>query len=33
VTLFLALWITLGVITVLAAQEDREHIPLHDTWW
>lgn len=32
-TLFLALWITLGAITILAAQEDRERIPLHDTWW
>lgn len=32
-TLFLALWITLGVITALAAQEDCEPVPLHDTWW
>lgn len=30
-TLFLALWIMLAVITVLAA--DSEHVPLHDTWW
>lgn len=31
-TLFLALWITLGVITELARQQDCE-VALQDTWW
>lgn len=31
-TLFLALWIMLAVITELARQQDHE-VALQDTWW